>query len=377
MPNRYTPPMRSGLFGGQAQAPGQVQSEPVRRRIGGLFNPTQDPTHNPANAPPEESGDNDVYAQTLETLSKTGPATEAFGAHVKNIPLRENYGGGWMNRVAAMLTGTSAALSGKDGVGAALRVRSLPYDLAMEKYDNEGKGLEFLAQREENERQNQLGLVKAIRDSQLEERKVRSGEITAGAAQSNSTSNAAYRKAMADDLARKGWEFYDDDKGNRIAFKMGQDGTVQKQDLGPSVKKTELAQTNTRNSIAATQANAATTSAQAATTNAQANMNRSTQSFQPPTQQFYAKALAAKKAVEEHPEWRGFIDKDGNVLNQSPGFAGMFKQDFGQNTGYPVFLKRVKEIEDEINRTNRTSGSPFGNSFDPNATIDMDAPGGF
>lgn len=342
------------------QAPDEdPQGSRMRHALSGAFTP-ESPTD--MNAPTQN--DDDLYLSTMKSLTQPGPGMTAYTKHVSQVPKREDYAPSGMDRVAAALSGFGAGLRNpSEGVKVAGDVRDQNFNEAVQQYEMQGKGLGAVANLEENERQNQLALMKAYRDAQLESRRVGATEKTANAAESNANSNKFYRQAMVDDLKTKGWNFHDDDKGHRIATKIGADGVVQKQDLGPSIELEKLSISRTNANANTTRAGAAVTAAGAATTNANANMQRAGQSFQPANQQFYARSLAAQKAVQFNPDWAGFVDSNGQIKTTWRGMSG-----------FAAFTKKVDEFEQEINKLNRVSPSGMGNmpSYIDDGVVDLD-----
>jgi hypothetical protein len=315
----------------------------------------------------------DVYDKTLRSLSETGPAMKKYTDFVANVPKEGDYQPNWMTRIGAAVSGAAAGMRNpSEGVAVAQRIRDEPYRSAVEQYHLQERGLAALAAGENDQRQNQLGLIKAIRDNQIKMRELGTKETTANASMINANANKAYREAMVDDLKRKGWVFYTDDKGHRIGTLMGQNGVQQKQDFGPSEEATKISQKNRELNQADTRNAAYGRMAGAAETNATANQTRANESFSPPNQQFYAESMATQQAVRENPDWAGFVDKNGRIKTSVGIFGGDPRRYPGSRpgvSGYDEFTKRVQEIKDEIIKKNRMPMRGFGSMFNGNDDV--------
>lgn len=325
---------------------------PIRRGLaGGMERPQLT-----AIADPEENEEEDIYTKTMKTLSQSGPNMQNYMKHVSESPKREDYQPNWMTKIAAALGGGAEGMRDPSrGIQTALAIRDEPYRRGVEDYERKGAGLGALAQNEDSERRNQLGLIKAIRENQLEERRLQSTEKTAdasvtraNASVTTANTNKQYREALVADLKTKGFNFHEDDKGNRIATKIV-DGQVVKHNLGSSIETTKLkneerkiGQTDVRNKLYGRFAGAAET-------NAAANATRAARppasAFITPTNQFTAEFMATRKALEENSDWSGFVDADGNIRKAyensiSKYFGG--QADSVTDQGFREFLQAVE-----------------------------------
>jgi len=303
---------------------------------------------------PDENEEEDIYVKTMRTLSGSGPNMQNFMKHVAETPQRADYQPNVFTRIAAALGGGAEGMrSPARGVQTALSIRDEPYRRGVEDYNLKGAGLEQLAKNEDVDRRNQLGLIKTIRDNQLEERRLQSTELTAGAAASNAGSrrleantNKAYREALAKDLEGKGFNFHEDDKGNRIASKIV-NGQVEKHNLGPSIEATKLkneerkmGQTDTRNSIYQQFAGAATSNAASNATRAQ---RPPASAYISPANQFTAEFMATRKALQENSDWSGFVDAAGNIKQSYTSILNRWRLGSPSNDpGFDDFMAAVE-----------------------------------
>lgn len=323
-------------------------------------NPPDDTGTGSVTEPPvdRKKQQDDIYEQTLRALSTPGANQTKYANFVANAPKEADFNPNMYTRIAAAIAGAGAGMRNpEEGVRVAQQIRDDPYNTAVKDYKLRGEGLGVLAQQEESTRAQQLGLVRALREDAYKSRDMTNKETETGIKQQEATTMAGYRKAQEEDMKRKGWVFYDDDKGNRIGTLMGASGQQQKVDFGPSMAATtskqkdrELGQADARNATYGRMAGAAEKTAGA-------NEQRAGQSFSPPSQQFYADSLATQAALRENPNWGGFVDSNGKIK------TSFHFGDISKNKGYKDFLDAVERNKQNIIKNNR-SGSPFGSMFD-------------
>lgn len=145
----------------------------------------------------DEQPETPDYAQRMEELMRRPrPAMQNYLSFMEGMPQRENFQGGKLNTIAAVLTGLGSGLKGDpDAYSKAQAVKEMPYRRAYEDWANRGSAAKFAAENENNLAGEEMKNLQALQKFGIDKQ-------TADAA----TNRAKTYQDWVDELGKGSWD---------------------------------------------------------------------------------------------------------------------------------------------------------------------------
>jgi hypothetical protein len=345
----------------------------------------------PSAAPTSQQA-REVEDPVLSALSKlqTGRATDAYRAHLSQLPQAGDYAPSRARRLGAALTAAAASFGKTPQNAMALgeEIRDAPLRGALDSWKLKGAGLKEQADMEATDTKGQLERFKQILDYKD---KMADNKRADDAAKVNET----WRNAQIKDLEAGKWDKEFDEAGNLIYYNPK---TGERRNLGPSSKTTEIGQKNTelgyrgqevvnsgkrldlerqRVGLEATRVGQEGTRIGIAQKqlglnerNTKVNEANRGAGYISPQAADAAETLATRNIVTQNPQFKGWVNKDGMIRlpsEYSTGTMGWGAESIpDKNTpNYSTFLEMVEKEKQKILNNRRPGGvSPQMYSFD-------------
>jgi hypothetical protein len=347
-PNQF-PNQNNELFGGAR-----------KNMFEGIFGDYSQPVES-ARAPEPATSSWDSYLTDLQDLyTKQGPARQAYSQHLDAMP--EYKTPSKWNRFGAALVGAGEGWRSGAGAGfeAGQGAAMAPYKRELGEWATREKALGRSADLEDDATQRRISMMKEVRSASHDENQYRQTMRELDQKDAAQKDLARYRDAQIQNMKNSGWKDYLDAQGNQILY---HPGTNETRNMGPTVKKTELANEGKRIGISQGQLGVAQGQLGVAQGNLAVNQagetRRATSAAAgvpvPANQSSNARGSAMSRAAAESMAWSKFIGKDGNIdMNAAAKNPAEYKK----------YLARVDELEQGI-LTRRIPGSAPIIDYDP------------
>lgn len=315
-----------------------------------------------AAAPSRTQQADDPIMAALSRL-KGGQATDAYRAHIANLPQPGDYQPSKWRRLGAALTAGAASFGKQPQNAVALgeQIRDAPLRGALDTWKLKGAGLKEQADLEAQDVKGGLETVKQMREYL---QKQKENEIAAA----NSQSQIAYRNAQIENFKSQGWHETYDPQGNLILMKPGE----APRNMGPSIKSTELGLQQgaaardekrvgyegervgldrqrvglegQRVGLEKERVGIAGKQLGLNERNTKVNETNRGASWISPDSQNDAKTMALNTVLEKNPDWKNWVDKDG--IRAPSSYWGTYNPSNDPN--YKTFLAAVDAEEQRI-----------------------------
>jgi len=214
---------------------GQQDSPLLKAYRGVSFGPTN--TGSQAASTPDQaiSNDQDPVMAALSRIGN-GHATDAYRAHLAQLPNAADYAPSKWRRLGAALTAGAGSFGRQpqNAMNLGEQIRDAPLRGALESWQRKGVGLKAQADMEADDVNGKLDTVKQMREYLQK-------NIENKRADDAAEVNKKYREAQINNLEAGGWEKLYDQEGNTIYYNPK---TGERRNLGPSDKTAEIGQRN-------------------------------------------------------------------------------------------------------------------------------------